>query len=156
MAPRSKGPRLFLKRGIGRRPVWFIRHGMQMYSTGCYEEEKPSAETILAAYCNGGRYETERGKPGYVTRPDTVYFITCEAPDFPVKIGVASDVATRVKALSVAMPYPVFVLATISGGIDQERLFHMQFAEHRLQGEWFKRTPELMELIQVLARRPRE
>jgi hypothetical protein len=145
----AKGPRLYLKRGANRPSVWVIRHGMRLHSTGLLEHQRESAEEVLDAYCQAGKFDPAWNEQR-ATPPDTIYFLTCDEPDFPVKIGITSDVKSRVSTLSVALPFKVVLLASIWGAADQERLFHMRFAEHRLQGEWFRRTPELMDLIRRL------
>lgn len=84
-------------------------------------------------------------------RPDaTVYFIG--ADDGPVKIGIATCVKKRLYGLQTSNPNKLYVLATCPGGHDRELEYHAQFAAHRLSGEWFERTPELLAEITRLAR----
>ena len=58
-----------------------------------------------------------------------------------------SKLEARLASLQTGNPEKLEVLAVICGSLTMERAFHAVFAEHRLQGEWFKRTPELMRLI---------
>lgn len=152
----ARGPRLYLKKGAGRRAMWFIRHGTRMHSTGFAEGDRSAAEEVFDAYCVGGRFKADRGEPGHFTSPDTIYFVTCDHPDFPIKIGITSDVAARIRALKVALPYGVVLLASVPGDLDQEQLWHVQFAEQRLQGEWFSRSDRLMDAIKLRARQEHE
>lgn len=70
------------------------------------------------------------------------YFIGGETG--PVKIGFSVDVASRLRAIQTHSPIPLSILATRAGGAAREGAYHRQFAEHRLHGEWFERTPELL------------
>lgn len=60
-----------------------------------------------------------------------------------IKIGFSVDVASRLKAIRSHSPIPVSILAVRDGGEARETAYHRQFAEHRLHGEWFERTPDL-------------
>jgi hypothetical protein len=121
-----------------------------MRSTGMPEGRRAEAETVLAAYCQALGSPAEHRAPVENACPDRVYFVSCEAPDFPVKIGITSNVPVRLAALRCALPYPVILLADIPGDADVERSLHIGFAESRLEGEWFSRTPELMSYIEGL------
>jgi len=79
-----------------------------------------------------------------------VYFIRSKTGG-PVKIGVSRDVNKRLGALQTAHPYRLVVVATIhNGGVSAERSLHEQFAEFRLNGEWFEWSPGLGRLIDDL------
>jgi hypothetical protein len=79
-----------------------------------------------------------------------VYFITCEADAFPVKIGFAKDPERRIAQMQVSMPYDVVKLALYPTTRLQEKKFHKQFRAHRLRGEWFARAPEILEMAAKL------
>lgn len=68
----------------------------------------------------------------------------------PVKIGYSVNPSSRLKALQLASPVRLRVLATAGGGIYREAAYHGQFEAHRLHGEWFARAPEIEAEIERL------
>lgn len=78
-----------------------------------------------------------------------VYFIGCEKHG--IKIGVATNVEKRLATLRSCCPISLKVMATRPGGIDRERAYHKQFAEHRLHGEWFDPHPDILAEIERLS-----
>lgn len=147
MPQRSKGVRLWLRRERGRDSVWVIRHGDRQVRTGCLERHKAAAQTALEQY----RIKISEGQP---SAPEAViYFVSSDAlPDFPIKIGIALQrLRSRLAALQSASPWPLVVLATIPGNIEDEARFHRQFKADWIRGEWFRRTPELLGLIGRIA-----
>lgn len=60
-----------------------------------------------------------------------------------IKIGYSYNPHERLKALQLGSPVDLRVLATAPGGAARERAYHDQFAEARVRGEWFSRTPEI-------------
>jgi hypothetical protein len=80
---------------------------------------------------------------------ELVYFIASESG--PIKIGMALDPEKRLKGLQTSHHEKLMILATCSGGRDQEWTYHKQFAEHRINGEWFARVPEILSEIERLA-----
>lgn len=84
-----------------------------------------------------------------VSRADVagfVYFVGGQ--DGPVKIGFAVDPSSRLTALQCGNPVPLSILATIEAPARLERTYHKQFAKHRLHGEWFTRSTELLAEIE--------
>jgi hypothetical protein len=78
-----------------------------------------------------------------------LYFISSESPDYPVKIGyTAADPKHRARELQTASPERLIVLAACDGERKHEIELHEEFAADRLIGEWFKRTPRLMDAIE--------
>lgn len=82
-------------------------------------------------------------------RPKLVYFIGSESG--PIKIGMAVDPPSRLASLQTSHHEKLSILATCKGGQDRERAYHRRFAAHRLHGEWFERTPELLAEIERLS-----
>lgn len=70
-----------------------------------------------------------------------VYFIASETG--PIKIGIAGNPIGRLQGLQTSHHERLSLLATCPGGAEQERIYHRQFAEHRLNGEWFERHPDI-------------
>lgn len=80
-----------------------------------------------------------------------VYFL--KAGDF-VKIGIASSLRARVKALQTACPHPLETIGVIpvdlSSAYDVERELHEKFAGHRTHGEWFRYSDEIKAFVGTL------
>lgn len=76
------------------------------------------------------------------------YFIGGE--EGPIKIGYAENLEKRFKAIQSCSPVVLSVLAWTGGGIFAEMEYHERFASSRLHGEWFERTPELIQEIERL------
>ncbi|MCP4325189.1 MAG: GIY-YIG nuclease family protein [Alteromonadales bacterium] len=73
-----------------------------------------------------------------------VYFIYCgDRNNSPVKIGVTSDIESRVSSLQTGNPYQLDCKAFIPCSNKEqayrlESFFHRQFRKSRMIGEWFK------------------
>jgi hypothetical protein len=78
-----------------------------------------------------------------------VYFVGAE--EGPVKIGFSRDFHRRLAALQAASPVELRLLAVIVDASPViERNYHSRFGRHRLHGEWFERSPEIMAEIERL------
>lgn len=75
-----------------------------------------------------------------------VYFIGGKSG--PVKIGHTRNVSERLKKLQTGYHRRLYLLAVIPGGAGLEADLHARFGELRLQGEWFRRSPEMIGLIE--------
>ena len=147
MAQKRKGPRLYLRRRNGGG-LWVIRHGGLMVATGCAEDNLEGAEECLKVYADAcGEFPGNHGVQQPIQRDGRVYFASCNHPNFPIKIGWATDVKYRLQALQCALPYEITLLAAFQGTLEDERRLHIGFHEHRLEGEWFERAPALLILI---------
>ena len=74
-----------------------------------------------------------------------IYFVTTDHQF--VKIGFATSIAVRMRTLQTGSPRPLHLLLSIGGSFEDERALHRRFAEHRVQGEWFRLSPALAEFI---------
>lgn len=77
------------------------------------------------------------------------YLLDATRREQRIKIGYTTGLAQRLLDLSkktMCRQTPI-VLALEAGNLDTESERHMQFAEHRLIGEWFDPTPPLMAWI---------
>ncbi len=86
----------------------------------------------------------EPSKPIWV-KPKTgahLYFI--ESAFGPIKIGVSSDPAQRLKGLQTSHPVKLSLLAVVHGAGPLEGEYHRKFDEHRLEGEWFSPAPDIL------------
>lgn len=135
----SLGPRLWYD---SQREAWIIRDGSTFIRTGARGWKK--AEERLAEYM--------RSRPTSlpVKQPSAgfVYFVTADVADFPIKIGFAERSNVRIRELQTGCPYPLVMLATLAGTYKTESALHRQFKADRMCGEWFRRSPELMALIE--------
>jgi hypothetical protein len=80
-----------------------------------------------------------------------VYFVQCNGPKGPVKIGWVRDETRlwkRMAMLSTGNPYPLTVLGTIKeADREQEAALHAKFDPYRLLGEWFTFNDHLKRYI---------
>ena len=78
-----------------------------------------------------------------------LYAVQMLIPDYvnPVKVGVAVDAKRRLASYGMG-PFPVTCLGVWRGTRKDEQKIHIQFAEHRLTGEWFYPAEELLLMIQ--------
>lgn len=84
-----------------------------------------------------------RSREGYA------YFIQADVGG-PVKIGWTVDPENRLDALQCGHPYTLKVRSLHLADRGLEGRLHKQFAAHRLRGEWFEPTPEMVEVGNVL------
>jgi hypothetical protein len=83
-----------------------------------------------------------------------LYFIEAIGTDL-IKIGYALNVDTRLRSLLTASAVPLKLLGTMQGGPILESRLHIQLAEHRSHGEWFRRCRALDDLVS-LADKPKD
>lgn len=82
--------------------------------------------------------------------PTALYFIETMCPERHIKIGIASSVRNRMTAIQGNCPYRLRLIKRVPDAAHMERELHRRFAKDRLFGEWFRRTDELMALIDGL------
>lgn len=72
-----------------------------------------------------------------------VYFIR-RGEDGPIKIGVAADPFTRLRDLQTGCPERFRLLAAWPGDLQNERSIHRSLARHRIEGEWFAPSRDVL------------
>jgi len=85
-------------------------------------------------------------------QPDTVYLALIEARGI-VKIGVTSNIGTRLRQIAWAQRVPaaeVVPIGIYSGSRLTERRIHARFAHLRIEGEWFRYTDEIYQFMERL------
>lgn len=82
--------------------------------------------------------------------PTDLYFIESQCAERRIKIGIASDVKTRLGTMHVNSPYPLRLLKLVPGAAALEKGLHQRFADDRLTGEWFRRSQELLSVIESM------
>lgn len=105
---------------------------------------EPVQDPLLAQAYHEIADRTEAHKHG------CVYFIEA-GEGGPIKIGKTGCLKNRLSTLQIASSAVLRVLATAPGRTHRELAYHVQFADARLNGEWFARTPEIEAEIARLA-----
>lgn len=81
-----------------------------------------------------------------MTRDSFVYFAS--PPDGgPIKIGCSQIPQNRLVSLMALVPYPLVLLATAPGNLNDERKLHTAFLADHLRSEWFRPSVEMWALI---------
>lgn len=75
-----------------------------------------------------------------------IYFIQA-ASGGNIKIGQASGIGQRLKTMQIGNGEELMLLLAFDGERNEERALHAKFASSHAHGEWFARTPELLEFI---------
>ncbi|MDB5697933.1 MAG: nuclease family protein, partial [Alphaproteobacteria bacterium] len=68
-----------------------------------------------------------------------------------IKIGVTTNLTSRIRSIRNSSPVPLELLAVIPGNNFTEAGFHQRYASQRRHGEWFDDTPELRQEIERLS-----
>ena len=84
---------------------------------------------------------------------DYVYFVQGSDPNGPIKIGVGTNPGERLVSLQCGNWDELCILgiSRARGAAHRvEARLHQRFAASRIRGEWFRRTPELIDEICAL------
>jgi hypothetical protein len=81
-----------------------------------------------------------------------IYFMRPIGGDGRIKIGCSYKPARRLIAISVHSPYELEIIGVGKGAIPDEHLLHDYFAADRLHREWFRSSPELLTVIEMMGR----
>lgn len=116
------------------------------------------AATIASDLAHGRLgYLDVLGRPVDGVARDLTYFIRMDCPVGlrPIKIGTSTDLKGRLYALACSSPFPLTLLASYPGLLLPERALHDTLAKDRMQGEWFRPTGRLLELVELVQSLPR-
>jgi hypothetical protein len=80
---------------------------------------------------------------------EIVYFIGIVELE-AIKIGTTGNLTSRMSNLRTASPVKPELLAVLEGGRDLEATMHNRFQNLRINGEWFRAAPELVEFLVAL------
>lgn len=69
-------------------------------------------------------------------RTSDVYLMWAEGSSF-FKIGITTNILSRINALKTACPFPIILVAMFCGKHTDERNTHKEFNPYRTKGEWF-------------------
>lgn len=89
--------------------------------------------------------------PEKLDRQTWIYFIGAANNPWPIKIGIADDVITRLRQLQTGSPCVLKVYGKVWCESCWEGWLHGMFDEHRLHGEWFRRNDDLEHLVKLAA-----
>src|SRR5262245_36501800 len=103
MPRRREPPRLVLDK---QRNTWIIKDGPRRKRLGLAADQIEEANAILARYKSAREIEDGPAAPQPIKGIRTIYFITCDVPGFPIKIGMAGDVQARLQDARTMLPYP--------------------------------------------------
>lgn len=78
-----------------------------------------------------------------------IYFIQGECGG-PIKIGYTTDLVKRLSSLQTGYPDRLELLLAFPGNRKHEKALHDKFEEYRLNGEWFRPAPKVLEKIKEL------
>lgn len=93
-------------------------------------------------------------KYGPQARQRTFIYVVQEEEAGPIKIGLASNIETRVCSLQTGNPRELRLLLAIEGDRSVERRLHRQAKPYQLRGEWFRPEPGMLALIEKLRESP--
>lgn len=89
----------------------------------------------------------KRERPVFPPRPPKlgqVYFVKAGES---IKIGFSVDVRRRVKNMQTAASETMTLLLVLPGTLADEKSMHDRFGHLRINGEWFKSGPDLVQFI---------
>jgi Meiotically up-regulated gene 113 len=125
-------------------------------------ELTPDEPSIAAAGANPGR----RKAVAQEARGAWTFAVTSARVATPIPVGAGesqfcasgafslrnpsfkSSFRRRIHKLQTDSPCPLELLHIEPGSPKQEKLFHRRFAAIRANGEWFHKTPELLEFVE--------
>jgi len=88
-------------------------------------------------------------------RTQKVYFAKCIGPTGdPIgayKVGCSHGWAVRIKQVAYNQPFSLEVEAVVPGSYMMEAAVHIILKEHRIAGEYFRSTPEVVAMVNTAA-----
>lgn len=118
---------------------------VSLYQYGLARPDDGTASPLREDIWHNGGDEGSRG-----TR---VYFLSFPATK-SIKIGFSRNVEKRINSLREVIRFPLILLGTVSGGWRKEQQLHAKFSPLRMEGKWFKDTPELRDFIEAVREEP--
>lgn len=101
--------------------------------------------------------ENAKGKMRWSSRldrpckdPTDLYFIETDCAERHIKIGIASNVHTRMSKMQMDCPYRLRLIKRVPGGAYLEKDLHKEFSADRITGEWFRRSEALLARIESM------
>jgi hypothetical protein len=125
----GKGPRTRIRGEFGSE------HFMMCYSAAIVGDPLPA---LADGYSKVARVGMSPKQSGHI------YFASDGSH---IKIGFASSVKNRIRALQTGHHKKLVVLRVEKGTMEDEAKFHERFAALRARGEWFRRDGELAKYV---------
>lgn len=141
------------------------RHGKKVFYYRMGKEKRirlPDPASVSPAVFNQAYLAARRGESTFVADPGRpikapsmaspqgkcgfVYFLRMGEA---VKIGFATNVASRMKGIQTGCAEPTELLKVVPGTDQTERYFHVHFAPYRQKGEWFRLEGALAAFVAV-------
>lgn len=124
---------------------------------GSYDNAKRAELGLLAKLQN----ETPRREPRWrqvskrapEVRTDTFIYFIQAGDNGPIKIGRSDFAGARLETMQIGNHEELRLLCCFRDTHLLETRLHRRFSATRIRGEWFKPTPDLLRLIQALAKR---
>jgi hypothetical protein len=79
-----------------------------------------------------------------------VYAFAPVDESLPVKIGISMDVGRRLRAIQTYCPVEIEAIGAIRCPAEYETAIHRALVDARSHGEWFHRTPPVLEVMGIL------
>ncbi len=79
-------------------------------------------------------------------------YIMRATPSGNLKIGITRHVDKRLQHIRSANYEAIELIKSVPATPQRERAVHAAFAGHRIRGEWFRPTPEILEWVKRLGR----
>lgn len=75
-----------------------------------------------------------------------IYFVQCNGPGGPIKIGRATSIDRRLSVLQSSCPYGMDLIGhvLVEDAEADERRLHLHFAGYLIHGEWFRCCDEIL------------
>jgi hypothetical protein len=146
----TEARRLGCYRKVGKR-CGILRRAWGAFVCGMPWPEQSASEQdriLVEALALSGQKTAlnEFAKRRVAERPEQswVYFIRVTSR---VKIGVATNPASRMMEMQVGCPWPMTIVGMVPGSYPLESELHKRFKVHRLDGEWFRYAPEIKQFV---------
>lgn len=88
---------------------------------------------------------------GTLGNATSIYFISENYRENPVKIGISGDPVRRLSEIQSFHPVNLQIAARAPGKRLHEKKLHQKFSELRMRGEWFRPSPDLTSIIEYVA-----
>lgn len=99
-----------------------------------------------------GNPRARQERDGFKRQKTVVYFVQAGNERGHIKIGLATNMRSRLSALQVSSVVRLTLLGTIPGTAATEAAMHERFKRYHKSGEWFRCAGELAEFVKTLKR----